>query len=109
MIYCVDSDKNKWCIFKRPNVFFLAFMSILERTQSAYEVLPPYNSMIPLNASNNQIYYYFDNTSFSQFIDIDDTYLILNNITVILLDRFGNNINPNGLDWSYPLLIEYLG
>ena len=63
---------------------------------------------IPLNASNNQIYYYFDNNSFNQNVRIDDAHIIFNNITVILLDRFGNNINPNGLDWSFSLLVDYL-
>lgn len=63
---------------------------------------------IPLNASNNQIYYYFDNSSFSQYVDISDSKLILSNLTVIILDRFGQNINPNGLDWSWTILVDYL-
>ena len=63
---------------------------------------------IPLNSQTNQIYYYFDNFSFNQFVDIADVNFVLSSLTIILTDRFGKNLNPNGLDYSFTLQIEYI-
>lgn len=62
---------------------------------------------IPLNTITNQVYYYFDHMAFSQWVDITDQRLRITDITVVLYDKFGKNINPNGLDYSFTLAIEY--
>lgn len=62
---------------------------------------------IPLNSVYNQIYFYQESSSFSQSVDIYDINLRFTNIVVILTDRFGNNLHPNGLDYSFTLMIEY--
>ena len=61
---------------------------------------------IPLNSATNQVYYYFESTSFSQFVDITDKSLVLSSLQVTLYDRFGCNLNPMGLDYSFSLAIE---
>ena len=63
---------------------------------------------IPLNSQTNQIYYYFDNLSFNQYVDIADVNFVLSSLTVVITDRFGKNLNPNGLDYSFTLQIEYI-
>lgn len=63
---------------------------------------------IPLNSTNNQIYYYFENASFAQFVDIYDPNMVLAGLVVYVLDRFGNSLSPNGLDYSFTLGIDYL-
>ena len=62
---------------------------------------------LPLNSINNQIYFYQDESSFEQSIDINDNNLVLSSLVVYVLDRFGNNLNPNGLDYSFTLAINY--
>ena len=62
---------------------------------------------LPLNSINNQVYYYQDASSFEQSIDINDNNLVLSSLTVFVLDRFGNNLNPNNIDWSFTLAINY--
>lgn len=61
---------------------------------------------IPLNSSNNQVYFYQEAQSFKQWVDITDKSLTLNYLTVIITDKYGNNINPNGLDYSFTLCLE---
>ena len=62
---------------------------------------------LPLNSINNQVYFYQEGQSFEQSIDISDDNLVLSSLTVYILDRFGNNLNPNGLDYSFTLAINY--
>jgi hypothetical protein len=61
---------------------------------------------IPLNCNTNQVYYYFECTSFQQFIEITDVNLRISDLTVILYDKFGNTINPNGLNYSFSICLE---
>ena len=61
---------------------------------------------VPLNTVANQVYYYQDETSFSQWVDVTDVNLTLSSLTVYILDRFGNNLNPQGLDYSFTLALE---
>jgi hypothetical protein len=61
---------------------------------------------IPLNPVSNQVYFYQKNSSFKQWIDITDKNLCFTNVTVILFDKFGKNLNPNGLDYSFTLSLE---
>ena len=62
---------------------------------------------LPLNSINNQVYFYQDASSFEQSIDINDNKLVLSQFTVFILDRFGCNLNPSGLDYSFTLAINY--
>ena len=62
---------------------------------------------VPLNSISNQVYYYFENSSFPQYVDIYDQNLVVANIIVYILDRFGNSINPNGLDYSFSLSVDF--
>lgn len=62
---------------------------------------------IPLNTFNGQVYYYFENNSFPQYIEIKDSNFTLASFNAIIMDKFGNNINSMGLDYSFTLLLEY--
>ena len=62
---------------------------------------------LPLNSVIGNVYYYQDENSFTQSIDIRDDNLVMSQLQVIIYDRFGNNINPNGADWSFTLKIDY--
>jgi hypothetical protein len=62
---------------------------------------------IPLNCTSNVIYYQSENQSFSQYIEITDVNYILTKLHVQILDRWGNIIPSQGLDYSFTLAIEY--
>lgn len=62
---------------------------------------------IPLNCTSNVVYYNAENQSFSQYIEITDSNYVLTNLNVKLLDRWGNIIPSQGLDYSFTLGIEY--
>ena len=61
---------------------------------------------IPLNSIYNSIYYMNEYNSLKQEIDINDKNLILTELDVLLLDRFGNNLNLKN-DYSFSLRIAY--
>ena len=62
---------------------------------------------LPLNSVQNEVYYYYqENTSFKQSIDINDSNLKFNSLVVVIFDKFGNNLNPNGLDFSFTISLE---
>ena len=61
---------------------------------------------IPLNCITSQVYYYFECTSFQQFIEISDVNLRVSDLTVVLYDKFGQLINPQGLDYSFSVCLE---
>ena len=58
---------------------------------------------IPYNATYNQIYFDYENTSFSQFIELTDNHNIIGNLEMKIQDRFGHTLNNNGLDFSFSL------
>ena len=62
---------------------------------------------IPLNCITNQVYYYFESSSFTQYVDIRDPNMVLSNLIVYIVDRFGNAISPNGLDYSFSLSLDF--
>ena len=62
---------------------------------------------IPLLGFTNSVFYYFDFNSFVQYVDISDLNLVLSGLKVILYDKWGRNLQPNGLDWSFTLQVEY--
>ena len=61
---------------------------------------------IPLNSVQSQVYYYQESSSFEQHVDITDPNLCFTNLSVIILDRFGKPVAPNGLDYSFTLSVE---
>lgn len=61
---------------------------------------------IPLNTVTNQVYFYQEGSSFRHWVDITDSNFTISNITIIVYDKFGNNLNPNGLDFSFTLSLE---
>lgn len=61
---------------------------------------------VPLNTVTNQVYFYQEGSSFRQWVDISDVNFTMSNITVIVYDKFGFNLNPNGLDFSFTLSLE---
>ena len=61
---------------------------------------------IPLNTVSNQVYFYQEESSFAQWVDITDKALTLSSLTVILQDKFGRDLSPNGLDYSFTLCLE---
>lgn len=61
---------------------------------------------IPLNSIYNSIYYMNEYNSLKQNIEINDKNLILTELDVLLLDRFGNNLNIKN-DYSFSLRITY--
>ena len=63
---------------------------------------------LPLNTITNQVYFYQEASSFSQSVDIEDDNLVLSSLTVHIYDRFGKNLNPNGLDYSFTLAVDYV-
>ena len=82
--------------------------------------MPSFNSMnanqngsystfkLPLNTITNQVYFYQESSSFAQSVDIEDDNLVLSSLTVHIYDRFGKNLNPNGLDYSFTLAVDYV-
>ena len=63
---------------------------------------------IPLNSSQNVIYFNSENSSFTQDINFNDVNYIINKLDVIITDRYANSINSNGLDYSFSLGIEFI-
>ena len=61
---------------------------------------------VPLNSIYNSIYYMNEYNSLKQEIEINDKNLILTELDVLLLDRFGNNLNLKN-DYSFSLRIAY--
>jgi hypothetical protein len=62
---------------------------------------------IPLNAPSGTVYYTSEYSSFQQAVSTTDANFTLSQLQVVIYDRFGCNINPNGGDWSFSLLVEY--
>ena len=81
--------------------------------------IPTFNSMnanmyglvstfkIPLNSNAGDVYYYFQNESFTQSVYITDPNFVFNNLTIIIYDRYGKDLNNHGLDYSFTLEVEY--
>ena len=61
---------------------------------------------IPYNGSANSIFYNVENQSFDQYLELTDHNPVIGNLKVVICDRFGYQINNNGLDWSFTLAFE---
>lgn len=67
----------------------------------------PCSFKIPLNISTNTYFFSSENTSFIQPIVLDNPNFVLDNLNIVITDRFGNAINSNGFDYSISLQFEY--
>ena len=62
---------------------------------------------IPMNCIYGMTYFFQKNLNFEQELEIRDKNMILNEMTIIVFDRYGKNVENNGLDYSLSLLVEY--
>lgn len=58
---------------------------------------------VPLNAVNNVVYFFGDESNFNQSIDLTDENAVISQIKIKIMDRFGNVLNNNGVDYSFSL------
>jgi hypothetical protein len=63
----------------------------------------PSTFKLPLNATQGTVMYFNEGLGFIQERQINDKYLVINRINVIIYDRFGFPINGNGGDYSFSL------
>jgi hypothetical protein len=70
-----------------------------------YGVISSYK--VPLNCTSNVVYYQSEQQSFTQFVEITDQHYILSKIHIKILDRWGNVIPSQGLDYSLTFGIKY--
>ena len=66
----------------------------------------PSTFKIPLNSIYNQTYFYNEESSFYQFVDITDPNIRVKDIVVTIYDKYGLNLNSNGNDYSFTLALE---
>ena len=85
------------------NIYMPSFNSLNANQTGNYSTFK-----LPLNTITNQVYFYQEASSFSQSVDIEDDNLVLSSLTVHIYDRFGKNLNPNGLDYSFTLAVDYV-
>ena len=62
---------------------------------------------IPMNCIYGMTCFFQENLNFKQQVEITDKNFRLTDLTVTIYDRYGKNIENNGLDYSLSLLIEY--
>ena len=62
---------------------------------------------IPMNCIYGMTYFFQKNLNFEQELEIRDKNMILNEMNITVFDRYGKNIDNNGLDYSLSLLIEF--
>jgi len=62
---------------------------------------------IPLEVGSGSILQYSELTHYKQIVQLTDTGFRLDRLNISILDRFGNILNNNGLDWSATFELEY--
>ena len=60
-----------------------------------------------MNCIYGMTYFFQENLNFKQEVEITDKNFRLTDLTITIFDRYGKNIENNGLDYSISLLIEY--
>ena len=96
------------------NVYNLNFDNYLNMTFINLPLNTTTNSLIacsfkiPLNSTQNIVYFNSENSSFTQDINFNDINYITNKLDVVICDRYGINIASNGLDYSFSLGIEFI-
>ena len=61
---------------------------------------------IPITGGSGTIIQYTEGISWNQKVVFTDRSNRLDRLTVVVIDRFGNIVNNNGLDWTFTLEIE---
>ena len=61
---------------------------------------------VPLTTGSGTIIQYSEGSTWPQKVIYTDRSNRLDRLTIVVLDRFGNIINNNGIDWSFTLEIE---
>jgi len=61
---------------------------------------------VPLNVNSGGILQWTELGQFTQKVLVTDRGVRLDRLNITVLDRYGNIINNNGLDWSFTLEIE---
>lgn len=56
---------------------------------------------IPLDAITGNVMYWSEGNQNTQVIDVTDRGVRLDRLNIVVLDRFRNILNNNGLDWSF--------
>jgi len=72
--------------------------SSLEPSQITYKV--------PVNGAVGNVIYWNENSQFTQKINVTDDRSRVDRLNITVLDRFGNILNNNGLDWSFSIEVE---
>lgn len=62
---------------------------------------------IPIEVGQGSILQYSELTHYRQVINLTDLGLRLDRLNITILDRFGNILNNNGLDWSATFELEF--
>ena len=61
---------------------------------------------VPVNGGSGSIVQYTEGSNWYQKVCVTDRSNRLDRLQIVVLDRFGNILNNNGLDWSFTLEIE---
>jgi hypothetical protein len=61
---------------------------------------------VPVTVGSGSIMHWSENTQNSQLVEVTDRGTRLDRLNIQVLDRFGNLLNNNGLDWSFTIEIE---
>lgn len=61
---------------------------------------------IPLTVASGGVQYYSEKTQFEQELQIFDKMIMFDRLDIQVRDRFGQQLNNNGIDWSFTIEIE---
>ena len=63
----------------------------------------PISFKIPYSGSSNNIFFSAENTQFTQYIELTEDTFTLGNLKITVFDKYGFQLDNNGLDWSFSL------
>jgi hypothetical protein len=72
--------------------------SSLENTKCTFKV--------PITVPSGGVEFYQEMSSFKQSVEVTDRNILFDRINLQVLDRFGQQLDNNGVDWSFTLEIE---
>jgi hypothetical protein len=61
---------------------------------------------VPLTVGSGSIMQWAENSQYHQLVKVTDRGVRLDRLNIQVLDRYGNLLNNNGIDWSFTLEIE---
>lgn len=61
---------------------------------------------VPVTVGSGSIMHWSENTQNNQFVEVTDRGVRLDRLNIKVMDRFGNLLNNNGIDWSFTIEIE---